>query len=416
VTPRIRRLLMYVGYPAFYVACLMVFAYVSAPWDRLKQAVTEGFNTASPLRLEMDSMSWSWRFPGVSASGVRFVAPESELDPTGKTKPPAEYNVDDFYARVSVLPLLWGTSKLGFALDGFGGSVDGTVKTASDERVVEVELDKVDASKLPYLADVLGIPLGGTVKGEISLELPEQKLAKANGHIELEIENFEIGDGKTKIRDTIALPKIQAGTFSLKAEVAEGVVKITEFSTKGPDLEVVAEGRIRLQDRLESSLAELNARYKFSDVYRNKDDTTRGLFGAPGASVPGLFDLDPKMKRAKREDGFYVWHVTGPLSRLTFNPGSGSGSGSTEPGAARTRRPALRARPKAGAAAPPPLVTPPPVIPPPPDPGSVPPTPEPLPPEPQVVQPPPAPAEVPPPPEQPAPEAPPPAGGAAPEE
>ena len=47
---------------------------------------------------------------------------------------------------------------------------------------------------------------------------------------------------------------------------------------------------------------------------------TRGLFGAPGSNIPGLFDLDPKNRRAKRPDGFYGWRITGPLSKLQFEP------------------------------------------------------------------------------------------------
>jgi hypothetical protein len=36
--------------------------------------------------------------------------------------------------------------------------------------------------------------------------------------------------------------------------------------------------------------------------------------------MPALFELDPKMKQAKRSDGFYGLHLHGPLSRLDFDP------------------------------------------------------------------------------------------------
>ena len=187
---------------------------------------------------------------------------------------------------------------------------------ASDSRDLLVEFDAVDAAKMPYLSDLLGIPVAGSVTGKIDLKLPQQKLSLAEGTIDLQITDFELGDGKAKIRDTIALPKVKAGQFIFKADVTEGTVKITELSTKGTDLEVVSDGRIRLLDRAETSMAELNLRFKFADAYKNKDDMTRSIFGAPGSAVPGLFDLDPKMKRAKRDDGFYAWRITGPLQRL----------------------------------------------------------------------------------------------------
>jgi type II secretion system protein N len=337
VNPKIKRFLAWTGYPLFYFACLALFCYVSAPWDRVKNAVTSGFNASSPLRMEIDRLTWAFRFPGIVAKGVKLVGEAPPPDASGKPRAAPEYIVDELYARVSVFPLLWGTTKLAFSLDGFGGDIDGSVKNATEGRDLLLELDGVDAAKMPYLAGLLGIPIAGSVNGKIDLKLPQNKLPAAEGTVELHITDFEIGDGKTKIRDTLALPKVKAGEFVFKADVTEGVVKITELSTKGPDLEVVSEGRIRLMESVDASVGDLNLRFKFSDAYKSKDDMTKSIFGAPGSSVPGLFDLDPKMKRAKRDDGFYAWHITGPLSRLSFQP-STAGSDS----ASRARRSPLR--------------------------------------------------------------------------
>jgi type II secretion system protein N len=336
---RLRRIAAWVGYPAFYVGCLMVFCYVCAPWDRMKTAAVTGFNAASPFRMEMDKLTWAWRFPGVVAKGVKLIGTPPPAEPGQKPKPAPEYTIDEFFARASVLPMLWGTQKAAFSMDGFGGSIEGSMKSSSEARETTLELEGVDAAKVPYLAELLGIPVRGTMTGKIEIRAPQDKLAQADGSMDFTISDFEIGDGKTKIRDTIALPKVRAGTFVLKAEISEGTVKITELSTKGPDLEVVSDGRIRLMDRFDSSLAELNLRFKFADAYKNKDDMTRSIFGAPGSNVPGLFDLDPKMKRAKRDDGFYSWHITGPIMRLSFQPGA---AGSDAAGSTRSRRPGLR--------------------------------------------------------------------------
>jgi type II secretion system protein N len=323
INPRLRRILAYAGYPAFYVVCLVVFSYVCAPWERLKNAIVSNFNANAPLHMQVDKLTWAWRFPGVVAKGVKFVGTPPQAEPGAKEKPAPEYVVEDMFARVSMFPLLWGTTSLALSLDGFGGNIDTSVKTSSDGRSLEMELTDVDASKMPYLADLIGLPLGGTVSGKIDLKLPQEKLSLADGTIELKIADLTLGDGKTKIRDMIALPTVRAGQFTMKADVTEGMMKLSELSTKGPDLEVVSEGRIRLMDKPEASLAELNLRFKFADAYTNKDDMTRSIFGAPGSNVPGLFDLDPKMKRAKRSDGFYAWRITGPLGRLAFAPASG---------------------------------------------------------------------------------------------
>jgi type II secretion system protein N len=327
INPRLRRILAYAGYPAFYVVCLMLFSYICAPWERLRNALVTSFNASAPLHMQIEKLTWAWRFPGVVAKGVKFVGTPPPPEPGGKQKPAPEYVVDDLFARVSMFPLLWGTTSVALSLDGFGGSIDTGVKTSTDGRQMQIEFDEVDAAKMPYLAELVGLPLGGTVTGKIDLKLPQEKLSLADGTLELKIADLTLGDGKTKIRDTIALPMIRAGQFSMKADVTEGTLKISELSTKGPDLEVSSEGRIRLMDHPEASLADMNLRFKFADAYKNKDDMTRSIFGAPGSSVPGLFDLDPKMKQAKRADGFYAWRITGSLARLSFAPASGGGAG-----------------------------------------------------------------------------------------
>ncbi|HEX7671652.1 MAG TPA: type II secretion system protein GspN [Polyangiaceae bacterium] len=339
MSPRLQRIASWAGYPLFYLGCLIAFSYVSAPWDRLKSAVSSGFNATSPLQMQIEKLTWAWRFPGIVAKEVKLVGTSPGPDEKGKLRPAPEYVVNDFFARVSMLPLLWGTTKLGFSVDGFGGDIDGSVKTSSDGRELEISIDDVDASKMPYLTDLLGVPVAGTMSGKIQLRLPQEKLTLAEGSIEFHIADFVIGDGKTKIRDMIALPKLKAGQFEMKADVTEGTIKLKDLSTKGPDLELVSDGRIRLMDRFDASLVELNLRFKFADAYKNKDDTTRSIFGAPGSNVPGLFDLDPKMKRAKRDDGFYAWHITGPMARLNFAPASAGGA---EAPATRNRRAPLK--------------------------------------------------------------------------
>jgi type II secretion system protein N len=343
-----QRIASWIGYPLFYLGCFAFFAYVSAPWDRLKSAVVSGFNSSAPFHMEMEKLTWAWRFPGVSARGIKLTGVSPGMDDKGKARPAPEYAMDGLFARVSLFPLLWGTQKLAFTVDGFGGDIDGTMKTSSDGRDVTIEFDDVDAAQMPYLTETLGLPVAGILKGTIDLKQPKDKLSLADGTIELTITDLVLGDGKTKIRDMIALPKVRGGTFTLKADVTEGTVKITELTMKGPDLEVVADGKIRLMDRPDMSLTELNLRFKFADGYKSKDETTKSIFGAPGSTVPGLFDLDPKMKRAKRDDGFYAWHITGPLAKLNFQ------AATADSATAKARRgtlPGFGSKPKAAAAA-----------------------------------------------------------------
>ena len=88
-------------------------------------------------------------------------------------------------------------------------------------------------------------------------------------------------------------------------------------------IELIAEGRVSLQERATASIVELALRFKFSDKFKTKNEITKGLFGEPGSKVPGLFELDPKIRRSKRDDGFYAWKISGPLAKLRFDPRGG---------------------------------------------------------------------------------------------
>jgi len=114
--------------------------------------------------------------------------------------------------------------------------------------------------------------------------------------------------------------------MQLAAEVQAGKLELKDFSTKGPDFQLDSSGTLRLRDPFGSSLADLRVTFKFMDAYKNKSDITRGLFGAPDSKVPGLFDLDPKIKRAKAADGSYGWRASGQVAKMNFAPAADSAS------------------------------------------------------------------------------------------
>jgi type II secretion system protein N len=325
----------WLAYPALYLVLFVVFAYVTFPYERLRQRLISAYNAtqigkASPNRMQIGDLTWSWRFPGVVLSDVELIGPKPKPVPQKPgaqekpAKPPTRstIHVGEIYATVSLWSALTGSADVEFNAEGFGGNLKGEF-TRSDEMVsLDVEFDQVDPGQLPGVIDALQLPLSGVMTGTIELNVPEGKYSKAEGTIDIEVEDLRVGDGKTKIRDLFALPEVQAGTLTVQASVSEGKVKVERFAAAGPDLEVESDGKLRLKDDLSTTLVEqMNLGFKFSDKYRDKDDTTRALLGKPGDRLGGAIDLDPKVKRAKQADGFYRWRITGPVTRLSFQPG-----------------------------------------------------------------------------------------------
>jgi type II secretion system protein N len=340
--PKVRKVLKWVGYPTLYLMLLVLFGYWTFPYERLEQRIVAGYEKSQagkpdPKRLVIGDVTWSWRFPGIVLSDVEIIGPKPPPPAEGeKAEKQSTISIDQVYAGVSPFGVLFGDLDVDFEIEGFGGELEGSFKKTDEGMDLEVELDGVDAGQLPGVADALQLPLTGRATGTISLALPEEKYANAEGNVELEIEQLQVGDGKTKIRDLVALPTVSVGTLQISASVSKGRVKLDKLAASGGDLDVSAEGRLRLRDPFATSMIEgVDLEFKFSDKYRDKDDTTRSLLGKPGDKVGGVIDIDPNVKRAKGEDGFYRWRVSGLLARPSFRPGGGVKAGASKLGSRR---------------------------------------------------------------------------------
>jgi type II secretion system protein N len=258
--------------------------------------------------------------------------------PTEAGKPPSKLAIDEASVRYGILPALIGHSDLGFHVYAFGGEASGSYDVGGSKKAVEVELDSVDIGEVEPLVQLLGVPLKGKLGGTIRLEMPEGKASKGNGAVALEIKDASVGDGKAKLKGALALPRIEVGTVTLSGEAKDGTLKIQKLVAGGKDLELQGEGRVVMRELATESLCDAQVRFKFNDAYRNKNDITKSLFGAPGSSIPPLFELDPKVKQSKRPDGFYGWALRGPLGRLDFVPTGGAGTLPMVPGFMATPR------------------------------------------------------------------------------
>jgi type II secretion system protein N len=312
-----------VGYPLFYVVCLMLFASITFPYRRLKEHVVASFNAqqlanSSPEELEVEEMGGYW-LSGIRMKGVALLAASAEPG-----KPPTRIQIDEATVRYSLLPLLVGSSDMNFDAYAFGGEASGSYDLSGKDRTVDVTLDSIDVGKVQPLVAMLGVPISGALGGSVHLTMPDGKASKGTGSVSLEIKDASVGDGKAKIKGALALPKVEVGTLTFAAEAKDGVLRISKLVAGGKDLEVQGDGRITMRELATDSLLDLQVRFRINDAYRTKNEVTQSLFGAPGSTAPALFELaDPKIKQAKRPDGFYGWSFRGPLSRPDFFPAGG---------------------------------------------------------------------------------------------
>ena len=334
--------LKWVGFALAYLLAFVVFAYVSFPYERLRQYVVSVYNStqtpASQNRLEIDSLTWSWRFPGIVAEGVRLVVPPPPA-PEGEKPPPPQYlEAKEVYVSASAFALLTGAREASFGADALDGDIAGWAQDSESGRRFELQLDGVNPGSIPQLQDTIGLPLAGSLSGQISVDVPEGNFSKAEGTVDLSAEDLVLGDGKAKIKNTIALPELHVGKFVLKAQLSGGRLKIDECTSQGRDLELALTGTVRLRPKIENSIADLELKFSFAEKYRTQSDMTKALFGQPDSKIPGLFDTATTGHLSKQDDGSYGARLTGTLARLNPRPLGAAGRSKDSASSSRSTR------------------------------------------------------------------------------
>ncbi|HSO31578.1 MAG TPA: type II secretion system protein GspN [Labilithrix sp.] len=329
---KLKRIAPKVGYPLFYLFSLVVFLSWTFPYDKLKERIVTTFNAGqrnspSPQELQIEELDSSW-LTGVKAKGVKLIAPSA--DPT---KGPTEIRIDEARARISLLGLLVGNKDVSFRIDAFDGTIKGTFEDSGKERNVDVTFDGVDMSKIDAIAANVGFPLEGKLFGTLKLQLPEGKASKGNGTVNLEIRDMFAGNAKELTVKTplgpFTLPRLKVGAFAVTGDAKDGILKLTKIGASGGDVDVTGDGRVQLREVATDAHLEVNLKFKINDGYRNKNDKTKMLFGAPGAKEKPMLEMDPRMAKSKTADGYYGLKIGGTLARPDPQPSGGSSGGGT---------------------------------------------------------------------------------------
>ncbi len=351
LSPAKLKYLRWVGYVAAYLFAFVIFAYVSFPYERLRQYVVSSYNAASAggdSRLEIDSLTWSWRFPGIVAEGVRLVVTPI-APPEGEKPPPVQsLEAQEIFVSGSPLALISGAREASFGAHALDGEISGFVSDSAAVRRLDLQLDQINPGAIPQLASAIGLPLSGRLSGNINLELPESNPTKAEGTVDLAAEDLVLGDGKTKIQGLIELPELHMGAFKLKGEVAAGRLKLDECTAQGRDVDLSLVGSLRLRQKFENSIADFDLKFSFSEKYKTQSDLTKALFGQPDSKVPGLFDTATSSALAKQDDGSYAARLSGPLHRLKPKPATGRRTAAKSSSSSRRRALGRRKAARAG--------------------------------------------------------------------
>src|SRR3954471_10724607 len=222
-----RNLLLWAGYAAFFLFCFSVGAYLTFPYDRVRDTlVAKGQASNGPgtpeTKLSIGDLGPSF-LTGVALTSVTLE--RASLTPG---EPPSKLSADELKLRVSPLKLLFGGMGVHFAATSGAGDIVGQYDAGKEGPVhFEADLDALDLGKVG-LGSMLGLPLFGDATGTIDVTLSE-KATETSGNVDLRIEHVKVGDAKgAKLRvpgmsGPLTLDSIDAGTLEIKLTIRDGV-------------------------------------------------------------------------------------------------------------------------------------------------------------------------------------------------
>lgn len=302
-------ILKWTGYPLFFFACFVFFAYRTFPYERLADRLVQEAH-ARGYELEIMDLTNSG-LTGLTFENLRVVLPAEGEDST-----PAEVIFDELTVSTSLFSLISDTKFYSFDAELAGGEAQGDILLGGDSMDVEVEFEDINLEAISLLRKFTKVPLTGILNGEIALAMPSE-VAESTGHVEITIEGLSIGDGESKLDipgwGGLTLDKADAGNLELAAAIEGGSAKIERATSHGKDLELDVLGKVRLLRPLKRSELNVMLRVKIQDAYKERS-----------AKVATMLELASSgLEAALTADGAIQYTVAGSFAGRLRPRGAG---------------------------------------------------------------------------------------------
>jgi type II secretion system protein N len=312
-----RRLLQGVLLTLLFLVATVAFLYLAFPWERAARYAEAALAKALDMDVRIGAIAPSW------LTGLEL------RDLTLRTRKPDRqghlrtFHADRVLVRASLGTLLGGDVDVDFDAQMMGGTIEGQLfRTKKDTRIV-AHITSLSPNEVTFVRDMVGLPIKGSLSGEVDLTLRDNKFAKASGTVEFSGRNIVVGDGKAKLKlkvkpqyaelqefldredQGVAIPPMKVGSFALKLRVSRGNARVTQFGASSEHIELKGEGELMLADPVTASTAGIYVMYRYTDAYQNIDSEARSMIENMRTS--------PNYRRALRTDGFWGFCLTGVL-------------------------------------------------------------------------------------------------------
>lgn len=315
LSPRVRTILRRgVGYPFFFLFAFLTSAYLTFPYDRVRDFITSQVSRALPgAELEIVSLEPSW-ISGVEAEGVSLRVPNDTLG-----ERPYTVTLPRVWARAGIFSYLFGTTSVDFEIEVDGdGLIEGSLEHDETSTHVVLHLVDVDLRRIGLLRVVTyHLPVYGVVSGDIDLTLADES-DETVGEATLAIVGAAVGDGRARVPvpgmgSGITLERITLGDVNLTLGVEHGSARIEELTANGEDAELRGSGSIRLSRQIRMWALDVLIRINVLPAYRTRNPAMDAIFS--------LAESNELVRPYRAADGAFQLRLQGTVGgRVTAAP------------------------------------------------------------------------------------------------
>lgn len=204
---------------------------------------------------------------------------------------------------IKYFPLIAGQLNAAFEAKAKTGSVSGLFSFSTSEIHVEADFDSLKITEVPVLVNALGVPLKGSVSGNINFTADTAQVIRGEGRVNLQLKEVVLGPGNMTPYEgfDLTLPEIilsdskTAGVVKLEMKDSQLTIKDINFS--GEDFPFSLKGKIQLNKKSDLSRITANGNFKVSK------------------KLEEAFPVITIIEKQKTEDGSYPLNISGRLTK-----------------------------------------------------------------------------------------------------
>ncbi len=288
---KIKSILIYAGYVLAFFISLYIFVYLTLPDERIAKFFVDRYTAIYGVNI-------TYRSAGITPS-MNILLKEVELMITDI---PQKIKLDRVEAGISLSGYLFGTKPLILKAEISGGSIRINAGAKKEKIYLSLNVSDLDIMKVDFIKDKTGL----NIKGQLNLQLDikyDQKESKNNsGSISIEIKGSEIKGGKVM---GFEIPSVNTGDIKGEIDIKEGKFKVSNFKSKGKDVELRLSGEGGFLSPPSRGNLNLSLRVRPSQGFIDREEKLKTVLFGIGSSLD--------------KEGFYNFSIKGTLSNPAFN-------------------------------------------------------------------------------------------------